>query len=97
MLICIKVLYGFNAFSCILAWLPFYERFRPRCRDEDVYPEVMVILYCTHICMFFFTMVISKSDYFVDPKLVAEFEERAGKLAKDDIFLTEKELEAGIT
>ena len=47
--------------------------------------------------MFFFTMVISKSDYFVDPKLVAEYEERAGKLAKDDIFLTEKEIEAGIT
>jgi hypothetical protein len=45
----------------------------------------------THIFLFFFTITLSKCDYFVDPVLVAEYEAREGKLAKDDMLLSSEE------
>ena len=45
----------------------------------------------THIFLFFFTITLSKCDYFVDPALVAEYEAREGKLAKDDMLLSSEE------
>ena len=50
----------------------------------------------THAFKFIFTTTLSRCDYFVNPELVAEFETRAGRLAKDDMMLCEEEQEAAM-
>ena len=67
------------------------------CHDNvKIYPDCFVLIMYTHLCIFFFTTTLSRCDYFVDPQLVAAYEKRAGKLAKDDMMLNEEEQKAGI-
>lgn len=82
--------------SFIISWVPG-TTFTAMCHvDKQIYPQCFIAIMYTHVFMFFFSITLSKCDYFVDYTLVANFEEREGRLAKDDMMLTEEEKALGI-